>query len=230
MMNTLIASAFATSLSCNSLDIKEVKLNEPYEFSMWKIASCSYFSSLGDDVNISILNNTAMDKVENNRKGFFSFSQLNNGRVRGHWLSESKPYKKSFWLKVEVFKEVLFINKSVKAFQIIDARDVKYKVADVIKLGRYKVIGIDDLLSGYVAIKNLREGQMVTTEYVKKKPYIFRSDIVKVHVKNKNINIKTSGEALDIGWDIGDKIRVLIDDISKPIIGNVIGEGEINVN
>jgi len=89
-------------------------------------------------------------------------------------------------------------------------------------------IGDRGELVNYVAIREIRAGEVVRTALLKREPLIRRGDGVDILLRRGNIEIVLRGEALDTGF-YGDLIRVRVSGKRKVLRGRVVSEGAVVV-
>ncbi len=80
----------------------------------------------------------------------------------------------------------------------------------------------------YVALRDLKKGEILKLSYLRRVPLVKRGERVSVIFRSGSIEISFYGEALQNGY-IGDRIRVKSLNSGKILIGEVVSEGTVLV-
>ena len=86
----------------------------------------------------------------------------------------------------------------------------------------------DKDISDYVAIRNIRSGDVIDKRFVMPKPDIVKDSVVSVIFDTGGVNIAIEGESMQSGC-IGDLIRVRNNQYKKCYIGKIISENKVLV-
>ncbi|MBH50273.1 MAG: flagella basal body P-ring formation protein FlgA [Candidatus Marinimicrobia bacterium] len=83
-------------------------------------------------------------------------------------------------------------------------------------------------LEGAMAIQVIKMGKPLTYSMIKKRPDIFKGDLVGVELVSGNMVIETKGTAKKDG-NYGGKTEVILDRTGKKVFGKVIGSNRVRV-
>lgn len=134
--------------------------------------------------------------------------------------------------KVEVLKEVLVASANIKKDEDLTENNVKYVRIPVNKIhGRTNtIIGLEEI-KGKIAVSEIKEDSVITSQLIKQKTVIFRGNQVTIRIINGGLTLTGVGQAMQDGY-LGQNITVKITSFStqKIILAKVLDYNLVEVD
>jgi flagella basal body P-ring formation protein FlgA len=120
-----------------------------------------------------------------------------------YYKLEKKSQKIVFRYEIDANIEVLVANRKIKRLESLNETDFETKN---IKFNHFFSLPVYEL-DGLIAKQNISEGKILTKKLVKKKPLVFKGDILKAILIDGLLEVEIDAVALQNG-NLGDIIRV----------------------
>ena len=189
-----------------SLVVSEIQKKVKYQNIKIKIST---HSNLTNKNNIIFNNLTISGKDK-----FIAYVSLSNKQYRLHGVY----YK---YLRVPVAKNMIIQGK------VIDENDIMMNDVNTHSLKSSIVVDKDQLI-GMVAKRNISQNGTFKSNDIKKLTVIAKGDLVTLLFLRNNLEIKTTGIALNSGG-IGNIIKVKVHDTNKIVIGKIINSSIVEI-
>lgn len=141
---------------------------------------------------------------------------------------ENAAWKLLLPVRIELFDDVLVLNRSLHKGQIIDESQVKYQKANISRLNNgYYSKG--EALNGLEAVRNLSRGSILTPDSLRPREMVKSGQQVTLYLDYKGLQIKSTGKALQSAhW--GEVIKVRNNQSNRIVEGIVSGVAQVKVN
>ena len=141
-----------------------------------------------------------------------------------------RKLQRKIWLTSEVkfFKEVLKTTRQLQRGAVITSKDIELTEVDALRVGQRTFVNPKEVI-GLMMVRNIRRGNILKIEMVRKPAVVKRGDRVIITAKMGPMKITTPGIVKEKGFK-GSMIRVQNIQSKKEVYARVIDSKTVEVN
>jgi flagella basal body P-ring formation protein FlgA len=227
--NSLVSVALSGALSCATSLNPTWSEGTPVEYNQWQIPFCQKYMQEYESLYFEkIVEKKTSPHIVLSGVGEVTVGPIKSGRVQVDWYSRSLNAGTTIWLKVNARQEAWVFTRALPPEGDITPDSVRRELVNVAPLINNKGILLDSPV-GKTAVRQIRKGQVITTDMVSDPPLVKRNGKVTVTVDAGPLKISAIGIALETGWHLDDVISVKVENSNGPVNAKITGKSHVLV-